>query len=110
MPDRTLDVVVGETVYQMKVPEALLTGADEVFDKFDRDMARGWQMSRTWTASPDAVQRCQIVADRLLTALHQGRWQFVGMACAYIVRNINKPDIKRVVIDTDGDMTQTTFE
>ena len=108
MPEREIEVVVGENTYQIKVPEQLLTGATEVFNKFDRDMASGWQMSRQWTAAPDARQRCQIVADRLLTAIHQEHHQFVGMACAYIIRNL--PDTKRVIIDTDGDMTQTEFE
>lgn len=105
---RTLEVVAGEQSYKIKIPEQLITGANEVFEKFDRDMARGWQMSRVWVASPDARQRCQIIADRLLTAIHHRRHPFIHIACAYIAREM--PEVKRVIIDIDGDMTQTEFE
>ena len=35
----------------------------------DQDMDAGWQMSRDWVDNPSREQRCQIVADKLLTAL-----------------------------------------
>ena len=103
-----LELVVGEEVHRVEVPEYLLREAAELFEKLDRDMARGWQMSRRWEPAPNTRQRCQIVADRMLTAIYQQRHQFVGVACAYIAKNM--PGVRRVYIDTAGDMTQTEFE
>jgi len=39
-------VVIGEQVYAVDVPEELLREAAEFHAKLDRDMDRGWQMSR----------------------------------------------------------------
>lgn len=103
-----LKVTIGETTYPVEIPENMLAGAENFFEKLNRDMDKGWQMSRRWVENPSPEQRCQIVADRVLTAIHQGNHAFVGLACAYILKYL--PEVKAVYIDTEGDMTQTTFE
>jgi len=47
-------VVVGEQVYAIEVPEELMRESAEFHAKLDRDMDRGWQMSRQFVARPDA--------------------------------------------------------
>ena len=64
-------VVIGEQVYEVEVPEELLREAAEFHARLDRDMDRGWQMSRQFVERPDPMQRCQIVADKLLTGIMQ---------------------------------------
>ena len=65
-------VIIGEQVYAIEVPEELLAEAAEFHAKLDRDMDRGWQMSRQFVERPDRLQRCQIVADKLLTSIMNG--------------------------------------
>ena len=55
--------VIGEQVVTIELPEDLLRDSAEFHARLDRDMDRGWQMSREFVESPDRLQRCQIVAD-----------------------------------------------
>lgn len=98
-------VVIGEQVYAVEVPEELLREAAEFHAKLDRDMDRGWQMSRQFVDRPDSLQRCQIVADKLLTSIiHDNRATAMLMA-GYIAQRM--PGAIGVDIDTSGEMQNT---
>ena len=94
--------------YLLDVPEELASNALEFFEKMDRDMNCGWQMSRWWVPDPDANQRCQIVADKLLTAMQADNHEFALLMCAYILRQ--KPATKRIRINTDGEIQGNEFD
>ena len=98
-------VIVGETVYAVEVAEDLLREAAEFHDRLDRDMDRGWQMSREFVACPDRLQRCQIVADKLLTALMQGNEATAMLMASYIA--LRMPGAIGVDIDAAGEMQST---
>ena len=98
-------VIVGEQVYAVEVPEELLGEAREFHDRLDRDMDRGWQMSREFVARPDRLQRCQIVADKLLTSLSQGNEATAMLMAAYIA--LRMPGAIGVDIDAEGEMQNT---
>ena len=98
-------VMVGERVYAVEVPEDLLDEAREFHDRLDADMDRGWQMSREFVARPDRLQRCQIVADRLLTGLSQGNQATAMLMASYIA--LRMPGAIGVDIDTGGEMQNT---
>lgn len=100
-----LKVIVNEQTYPIEVPPEMLEEAEEVFGKMDADMDRGWQMSREWVQAPDPMQRCQIAADRLLTAIENDNRNLCTMMAAYILKRM--PGVDAVDIDTSGDMTQT---
>ena len=102
-----LDVEIDDKSYPLNVPEALLLEAGEFFDKMDRDMNCGWQMSRWWVPDPDQTQRCQIVADKLLTALQQQNEEFALLMAAYILHN--KPDTRRIRLNTEGEIQGNEF-
>ncbi len=98
-------VIVGEQVYAVEVPDELLGEAREFHDKLDRDMDRGWQMSREFVAHPDRLQRCQIVADKLLTSLSQGNDATAMLMASYIA--LRMPGAVGVDIDAEGEMQNT---
>jgi hypothetical protein len=93
--------------YVLDVPEALALEAAEFFAKMDQDMNCGWQMSRWWVPDPDQNQRCQIVADKLLTAMQKNNEEFALMMCAYILNS--KPDTRRIRINTEGEIQGNEF-
>ncbi len=93
--------------YSINVPERLASEAQEYFEKMDMDMNAGWQMSRWWVPDPDETQRCQIVADKLLSAMSNNDEQFAQLMCAYILRA--KPMTKRIQINTDGEIQGNEF-
>jgi hypothetical protein len=98
-------VIIDEQVYLVEVPEQLLDEAAEFHAKLDRDMDRGWQMSREFVQHPDALQRCQIVADKLLTGIVNGNQATAMLMCGYIARRM--PGAIGVDIDANGEMQNT---
>lgn len=102
-----LNVYIEDQHFPLDVADALVTDAEDFFVKLDADMADGWQMSREWVDRPDATQRCQIVADKLMAALQVDNPQLVSLLGAYLIARI--PGVKGVRIDADGDMQQTEF-
>jgi len=98
-------VIIGGQVYAVEVPEALLREASEFHARLDRDMDRGWQMSREFVERPDRLQRCQIVADRLLTSLTTGNEVTTLLMAGYILQRM--PGAVGVNIDAAGEMQNT---
>ena len=102
-----IDVEIDDKSYPLNVPEALLLEAVEFFDKMDSDMNCGWQMSRWWVPDPDATQRCQIVADKLLSAIENDNHEFGSLLCAYILRK--RPTTRRMSLNTEGQIQGNEF-
>ena len=102
-----IDVEIDDKSYQLNVPEALVLEAAEFFAKMDADMNCGWQMSRWWVPDPDESQRCQIVADKLLTAMQQENHEFALLMAAYILSK--KPATRRIRINIDGEIQGNEF-
>jgi len=102
-----LKVTIDEKTFPLELDEGMISSAQEMFVKMDADMDQGWQMSRTWVEAPDDMQRCQIVADKMLTAIQQEKTPTVGLMAAYILNKL--PNVQAVDIDTSGDMTLTEF-
>ncbi len=100
-----LKVTIDEKTFSLQVDHEMVQDAQDAFRKMDADMDQGWQMSRTWVDCPNDQQRCQIAADRMLTAIQQEKSATVGLMAAYIVHRI--PGIDALDIDTSGDMTLT---
>ncbi|TVQ89354.1 MAG: hypothetical protein EA400_07610 [Chromatiaceae bacterium] len=102
-----LKVIIEEQVYTLQVPEPLLTEASEFFEQLDRDMDPGWQMSREWVDAPDRLQRCQIVADKLLTALEKENQRLGLLMAAYLLSRL--PDLEAVELDVHGEIQNNSF-
>lgn len=102
-----VSVEIDDKSYELNVPESLILEAEEFFEKMDKDMNCGWQMSRWWVPDPDETQRCQIVADKLLTAMQQDNRDYAQLLTAYILRN--KPATRRIRINIDGEIQGNEF-
>ena len=100
-----LKVIVDDQLYELNVPEALLQKAADFFDQMDKDMDQGWQMSREWVAAPNREQRCQIVANKLLTALEKENHKLGRLMAGYILSRV--PEVKSLELDTSGEIQNT---
>ncbi len=100
-----LNIIVDGRTNVFDVPDEILVEAKDFFDKMDADMAKGWQMSRDWVESPDEEQRCQIAADKILTAIETENEKMLMLMAAYILHTM--PGVKSVNIDITGDMNET---
>jgi hypothetical protein len=100
-----LKFTIDDQTYDIDVTGDIIGEAEELYRKMDKDMDKGWQMSRLWVEKPDLYQRCQIVADRILSAFHTENKRMVLLMSGYILSRV--PHIQEVVVDTSGDMTLT---
>ncbi|GMQ83739.1 MAG: hypothetical protein BMS9Abin06_0478 [Gammaproteobacteria bacterium] len=100
-----LKLTIDDQTYNIDVPEQIMQEAEAFYAKMDSDMDKGWQMSRSWVEKPDQYQRCQVVADRILGALHTENRKMVTLMSGYILSRV--PHVEEVVVDTSGDITLT---
>jgi len=100
-----LNVTIDDQGLTLDVPDSILKEAEPFFARMDIDMDQGWQMSREWVARPDRFQRCQIAANKLLTALENENRNLSLLMAGYILSRL--PRVRAVDIDTAGDMTNT---
>jgi len=107
-PTLLLNVTIEERQIPVETPPGMVVEAEDFFARMDADMDQGWQMSRQWVESPGTLQRCQIVADKLLMALDGGNQTMVQLMAAYILSRM--PGVVGVRINTDGEMQETELQ
>lgn len=100
-----LTVYIDDHTIPITVPDFALSPDNEVYLKMDRDMDRGWQMSRSWVENPNLEERCQIAADRILGAVEHENQKLATMMAGYILSRA--PEVKAVRIATNGEMQDT---
>ncbi len=103
-----LNIVVEDRPIAITVADELLRNAEDFYAKMDRDMDQGWQMSRDWVEHPSLIERCQIAADKLHTALNTQNETLVMLMAGYILSRL--PNVRSVTINTDGEMQETVIE
>lgn len=102
-----LKAVIDDQLYTLNVPEVILEQGQTFFKEMDADMASGWQMSREWVQHPSDLQRCQIVANKLLTALEKNNQKLGMLMAGYLLHKL--PHLDQVDIDIHGEMQNTAF-
>ena len=100
-----LKVVIDDQIYPITVPEEIISDAGDFFSKIDRDMDKGWQMSRDWIDHPNQEQRCQIVGDKMLTAMHNDNKEMMVLLSAYVQPQCTWSEA--LPVDTNGEMLET---
>lgn len=100
-----LTLHIDDKTQTIAIPEEVLADGADFFKMMDKDMDRGWQMSRQWVECPDVMQRCQIAADKLLSAIHAENETLMMLMAGYIMSRL--PNVTDVKIDTAGDMLET---
>ena len=99
-----LNIFIDEQTFRVEVPRIVIEEGEDFFSMLDRDMDKGYQMSRTWVEKPDLVNRCQIAADKLLTALQTENEKLGTMMAGYILNRM--PNVTSIRMNTEGDMLE----
>jgi len=102
-----IKVYFEDQVYEIDVQNEFVRRAQDFFQRMDQDMDNGWQMSRDWVDKPDARQRCQIVSNKLASALDNEDRKTAMMMAGYIVNHM--PELTIIDIDASGDISLTQF-
>jgi len=102
-----LKAIIEDQEYTLNVPQHVLDGCDAFCAKLDADMDAGWQMSRQWVQAPSSEQRCQIVADKLLSALEKENHRVGMLMAAYLLKRL--PNVDAVELDVQGEIQNHSF-
>ena len=102
-----LKAIIDDMEYTLNVPSSVLADGAPFFDQLDRDMDNGWQMSREWVADPNREQRCQIVADKLLSALEKENHKVGMLMAGYLLSRM--PGLEAVEFDVQGEIQNNSF-
>ncbi len=102
-----LKLIIDDMSLDLDVPEFILQEGKDYFAKLDGDMNQGWQVARRFIEAPDTTQRCQIVADRLLSALHTENKKSALLLAGYVLSKL--PELQTIQIDTAGEPSNTRF-
>jgi len=103
-----LNIIVDDYSMNLNIPMEFLAASDEAFNRLDEKMDLGVQLGRTWVEHPSQHQRCQVAADKLLTALETHNENLALLSAGYILSRM--PEVRRVNIDNSGEMLGTFFE
>lgn len=102
-----LTLHIEDKSHTINVPDAIVDEGADFFQTMDKDMDKGWQMSREWVDNPDQTQRCQIAAAKMLNAISSENETVLMLMAGYILSRM--PHVKSVKIDTNGEMAETEF-
>lgn len=105
---RILNVVIDGNMYAIDVEEDIILSASSLFNKMDEDMNKGWTLGRDFVHSLNVTQRCQVVGDKLLTAIEDENEQMKSMMAGYILSRV--PNIMSIHIDNTGEIQETEIE
>lgn len=97
-----LEVIIEGKRYYLNIPQDMIEEGSSFFDKMDADMDKGWQIGREFVEKPNQVDRCRIVADRILTAMENEDKTMALLMSAYVVTRM--PEVSALDIDTSGEM------
>jgi hypothetical protein len=103
-----LNLIIDNWSMNLEVPEDYLETMVDSFDKMDRDMDKGKRLGQRWIKEPNQKQRCQIAADKLLSALEANNEAMALLMGGYIVSRMG--DVKQVIIDNNGEPQETEFK
>jgi len=105
---RVLNVVIDGQMQAINVKEEMVLSGSPLFNKMDEDMNKGWTLSKEFVENPNVTQRCQIVGDKLLTAIEDNNEKMKTMMAAYILSRV--PNIMTIYIDNNGEIFETQIE
>ncbi|MES9962022.1 MAG: hypothetical protein ABW116_00620 [Candidatus Sedimenticola sp. 20ELBAFRAG] len=102
-----LNIIIDDYSMNLNVPDDYIASSGESFARLDSTMDQGAQMGQEWVPNPDRLQRCQLAADKLLSALENHNEGLAMLSAGYILNRL--PETRQARIDNTGDPSATTF-
>jgi hypothetical protein len=103
-----LNLIIDNWSMNLELPEGYLETMADSFDKMDQDMDKGRRLGQHWIKEPTQKQRCQIAADKLLSALESNNETKALLMGGYILSRMK--GVKQVIIDNNGEPQETEFK
>ena len=102
-----LNMIIDDWSMNLEITDEYLQTMQDSFGKIDRDMDQGRRLGQRFIKEPNLTQRCQMAADRLLSALESNNEAMALLMGGYIVTRMD--GVKQVKIDNNGEPQETSF-
>ena len=97
-------ITIDQQPFELELPEGIIGEAQEFITDMDADFNRGVQLGRHWLENPSDEQRCQIAANKIVTAMHQVNIRLFYLMAAYVLSKF--PDLKMVTVNSDNEIDE----
>jgi len=98
------NITIDQEPYTLEVSEGVMQEAQPFIADMDAELDRGVQLGRHWLDSPSDEQRCQIAANKIVTAIHQENLRMFYLMSAYILSKF--PALKMVTVGSDFEIDE----
>jgi len=102
------NITIDEESYTLEVSDAIMKELQGVIEEMDADFDKGARIGRYWIDVPSDEQRCQIAADKVVSALHQQNVRMFYQMAAYILTKF--PTLQMVTVSSDFEVSDIHFE
>ncbi len=103
-----LNFTIDHESFTLDVPEGIMQEAQAFISETDLEFDRGIQLGRHWIDEPDAEQRCQIAANKIVNGMHQENIRMVYLMSAYILTRL--PNVSMVTVNSDYEIDEIDFK
>lgn len=103
-----LNLIIDDWSMNLEITDDYLRAMGDSFDKLDRDMDQGRRLGQRFVKDPTQTQRCQIAADKLLSALESNNEGLALLMGGYIASRMD--GVNQVIIDNNGEPQETEFK
>ncbi len=102
------NITIDEESYTLEVSEKLMQELESAHRDMDSEYDKGIQLGRYWIDQPTLEQRCQLTADKVVSAIHQENIRLFYIMAAYILRQF--PALKKVTVSSDFEISDIDIE
>ena len=103
-----LNLIIDDWSMNLEITDEYLQKMQDSFNKMDQDMDKGRRLGPNFIKQPNPTQRCQIAADKLLSALESNNEAMALLMGGYIVSRMD--GVQQVIIDNNGEPQETEFK
>ncbi len=102
------NITIDEESYTLEVSEKLMQELQSAHHDMDIEYDKGLQLGRYWIERPTLEQRCQLTADKVVSAIHQENIRLFYIMASYILRQF--PALKKVTVSSDFEISDIDIE
>ncbi len=102
------NITIDEESYTLDVKEELMQELQSAHRDMDAEYDKGLQLGRYWIDTPTLEQRCQLTANKVVSAIHQENIRQFYLMASYILAKF--PNLKQVTVSSDFEISDIDIE
>jgi len=102
------NITIDEESYTLEVSDEIMKELQGAIEDMDADFDKGARIGRYWIDAPSDEQRCQLAADKVVSAVHQQNVRMFYQMAAYILTKF--PTLKMATVSSDFEVSDIHFE